>query len=290
MNLIFPNWRSFDHDSKNFASKEKVRTGPLRLSLFHPHFRLVSGQSRGGPTLRHGMGPQPPPIAQRPEAPPPTAVPPGRSSAPAPWARTGPPVTSTIASRGPSGTERAHYLTEQRPMEVPGTVESVTIMTSSCTLEGSSGKESDSDVARAGRSVGRGTSRLRTTVAEIIRTRPEGLDSKKGVEGNKIDLVTNYFKFIKRPDWKLFQYRVDFSPEEDRLGARKGMVRQLSGQLGIYVFDGTMLFSLTKLTDGVNPLTLTTKRPGGPPAGHVSRHPVMYLLRGSDGLHICRCS
>ena len=62
-----------------------------------------------------------------------------------------------------------------------------------------------------GRGATRGT-RDRQDVGFFIRTRPENLTSKKGTEGQKITVTSNYFGLIKKPNWKLLQYRVDFNP------------------------------------------------------------------------------
>jgi len=44
----------------------------------------------------------------------------------------------------------------------------------------------------------------------------------------------------------LYQYRVDFNPEEDRIGIKRSLIAQHRERLGGYLFDGTMLFSGTK--------------------------------------------
>jgi len=41
----------------------------------------------------------------------------------------------------------------------------------------------------------------------------------------------------------LYQYRVDFNPEEDRISTKRGLLAQHREILGGYLFDGTMLFS-----------------------------------------------
>ena len=51
---------------------------------------------------------------------------------------------------------------------------------------------------------------------EPYHTQPAPVDSKPGKLGDKIMLTANYFPFVAKTDWCLYQYRVDFSPEEDR--------------------------------------------------------------------------
>ncbi|XP_011300056.1 protein aubergine [Fopius arisanus] len=98
--------------------------------------------------------------------------------------------------------------------------------------------------------VGRGSLRGRRIVSgEIINTRPEHVTlCKKGISGDVINLTTNYYKILEKPDWCLYQYRVDFKPEEDRTIARKGLLRQHRQALGSYIFDGTVLYTTNRLT------------------------------------------
>ncbi|XP_015598594.1 piwi-like protein Siwi [Cephus cinctus] len=111
------------------------------------------------------------------------------------------------------------------------------------------------DIERAV-SVGRGSSRSRV-VAENISfgrretrgqaplsvTKPSNLISKKGTSGHPLELTTNYFELICKSDWHLYQYHVDFSPEEDRIAVRKGLLRLHEDKLNGYIFDGSSLFT-----------------------------------------------
>lgn len=54
------------------------------------------------------------------------------------------------------------------------------------------------------------------------------------------------------PNWQLYQYRVDFQPEEDRNAVKKEMVRHHKEELGGYLFDGTVLFSSKKYNSDVS--------------------------------------
>ena len=73
-----------------------------------------------------------------------------------------------------------------------------------------------------------------------------------GSYGDKVKLAANYFKLIKHTDWALYQYRVDFSPEEDRTFMRKSLLRAHKEVLGGYIFDGTVLFTSYKLKTDVS--------------------------------------
>lgn len=53
---------------------------------------------------------------------------------------------------------------------------------------------------------------------------------------------------MKTPDWNVFQYRVDFAPEEDRTFQRKRLVREATKDiLAGYLFDGTVLYTPNRL-------------------------------------------
>ena len=64
----------------------------------------------------------------------------------------------------------------------------------------------------AGRGAVRGKRDRPCYVSNFIRTRPETLVSKQGEGGSPLTVAANYFAMIQKPNWKLLQYRVDFSP------------------------------------------------------------------------------
>lgn len=45
----------------------------------------------------------------------------------------------------------------------------------------------------------------------------------------------------------LLQYRVDFTPDVDHIGARKALIRVHEAILGKYLFDGTLLYNISRL-------------------------------------------
>ncbi|XP_077286182.1 piwi like RNA-mediated gene silencing protein aubergine [Arctopsyche grandis] len=106
---------------------------------------------------------------------------------------------------------------------------------------------------------GRGGTRSgRYLESACLRTRPERFDIKTGVQGTPVNLVTNYFKLMTRPNWTLYQYRVDISPEEDRTAVRKSLLRDHRKTLGGYIFDGTVMYTPYKLN--ADPMNLCSKR------------------------------
>jgi aubergine len=66
-----------------------------------------------------------------------------------------------------------------------------------------------------------------------------------GTTGHPIQLMANYFKLCKVTDCILYQYHVDFQPEEDRPHARKAMLKKQSLKGG-YLFDGMILYSAVR--------------------------------------------
>ncbi|KAL4154233.1 hypothetical protein QTP88_002060 [Uroleucon formosanum] len=96
--------------------------------------------------------------------------------------------------------------------------------------------------------IGRGAVRGRRQInLEHYRTqRPQsslGDIGKQGTSGQPVKLLANYFPITSYTNWCLYQYRVAFNPEEDRISTKRGLLAQHRERLGGYLFDGTMLFS-----------------------------------------------
>lgn len=62
-------------------------------------------------------------------------------------------------------------------------------------------------------------------------------------------MQANYFTLLSTTDWCLYQYRVDFAPDEDRTAVRKGLLKPHRSQLDSYIFDGTVLYSRRRMPD-----------------------------------------
>lgn len=70
-----------------------------------------------------------------------------------------------------------------------------------------------------------------------------------GSFGAKINLKSNYFVVESAPPWTLYQYRVDFTPEEDRTHVKKRLFREaVRSILSGYLFDGTLAFTSNRIT------------------------------------------
>ncbi|XP_059612414.1 protein aubergine-like [Phlebotomus argentipes] len=91
--------------------------------------------------------------------------------------------------------------------------------------------------------VSRGARRGNRAITDIVVTRPAQLNTKKGEAGEVLMLVANYFRVLKKPEWNVYKYRVDFSPDIELLANRKALMRRHVSRLGNFQFDGTMIFS-----------------------------------------------
>lgn len=62
-------------------------------------------------------------------------------------------------------------------------------------------------------------------------------------------LRANYFELISTGKWCLYQYRVDFSPEDDNTGRKKRLMRDGMRNVipGGYLFDGSLMFTPVRL-------------------------------------------
>ena len=132
------------------------------------------------------------------------------------------------------------------------------------TLGSGSGENGSSSNGKDGSapSVGRGATRGRRDRADefFLKTRPEALQSKQGEGGVVCNLASNYFELVAKPNWRLLQYRVDMKPDVDHTGVRKALLYAHAEKLPKMIFDGTMMFTTTRLTQDDKPMVLMSKR------------------------------
>ena len=76
----------------------------------------------------------------------------------------------------------------------------------------SSSSESERRIWSLGRGATRGV-RERPPSQMVLWTRPASQNKKQGAGGVNIDLLTNYFSLVQKPDWSLYQYSVTFKPD-----------------------------------------------------------------------------
>ncbi|KAH9632359.1 hypothetical protein HF086_010284 [Spodoptera exigua] len=202
--------------------------GPSGSSLKSP---TSAGPSPISPPAA-GPGPKSPPVT-RPDPKSPSAAGPGPKSPPA-WASPtqgkgpSPPQASTAAQRSARGQHSGDADIQQR-------LQSTHI----------SEKSKPTPSSKAGGS--HQGDKPQSEQASVLRTKPLTLESKKGHSGTAIDVKANYFAVKTTPQWRLYQYHVDFSPDEDNTGVRKGLLRDHAKRLGGYLFDGTVLYTVKRL-------------------------------------------
>jgi hypothetical protein len=96
---------------------------------------------------------------------------------------------------------------------------------------------------------------LTQNMAPLVVEEVKEEKSQQGTSGQKINLLSNYFRVRTCPEWNLFQYQVDFYPVEDDIRARKGLIRSQKEALkSSFIFDGSrMLYTPNKLDSGEEP-------------------------------------
>ena len=53
-----------------------------------------------------------------------------------------------------------------------------------------------------------------------------------GTSGTPLSLATNYFRLNQTPEWSLYQYQVDFTPDIEHLRTRRELLNVHREQLG----------------------------------------------------------
>ena len=144
----------------------------------------------------------------------------------------------------------------------PGAVSDTSSSLASMKISSNSGSVAGSSSMGEGGSVGRGAVRGRRERATdfYVRTRPDTLQSKKGTLGDEMACASNYFALVAKPNWRLLQYRVDMIPEIDHTKVRKALLYHHKDKLPKFMFDGTVLFTTTRLDPDDKPMILTSTR------------------------------
>ncbi|XP_054737592.1 protein aubergine-like [Anastrepha obliqua] len=107
----------------------------------------------------------------------------------------------------------------------------------------------------------RGAVRGKRVLHEVVTSRPSTCITKTGCSGKKVVIQTNYFRVLKKPQWSIHQYRVDFAPDVDMIRLRRAYLAQHKETFGGYIFDGAMLFC-TKYLEKPQMELLTKNREG----------------------------
>ncbi|CAH2076435.1 unnamed protein product, partial [Iphiclides podalirius] len=203
--------------------------------------RAGRGNEGSNPPPRRPGEQQHGPPHQQSAAPGPRPQPPSAWGPPtiAPAVRAGVPMPSVQAGRASHRTTpTTHH---------PGDVDIQQRMQAIDLGQASASGAGDASSAVAGRGCRRGGGRVLPEQTLVLRTRPSSVTSKRGSYGHPLDLISNYFAVETTPQWCLYQYRVDISPDEDSTAVRKGLLKIHSKILGGYLFDGTVLYTIKRL-------------------------------------------
>ncbi|KFP31525.1 Piwi-like 1 [Colius striatus] len=85
-------------------------------------------------------------------------------------------------------------------------------------------------------------------------------ESKTGISGAKIKLISNYYRMLSRPQWVLYQYRVDYSPNMEGRNLRSALLFQHHELLGkTHAFDGSILLMPRQLENKVTKVFANTR-------------------------------
>ena len=89
-------------------------------------------------------------------------------------------------------------------------------------------------------------------------TRREDLATKRGKNGAKIQLKSNYFALERAPFWNIHQYKLRIEPQVDSLRFRNGLINKVFREMEIYlsyIYVGGDLHSSTKIETREHVLT-----------------------------------
>lgn len=94
--------------------------------------------------------------------------------------------------------------------------------------------------------------RVEARIESVLHTRPANCTVKSGSKGDPVKILCNYFEVVNQPDWVLYQYHVDYLPVIDSRRMRIALFRNHDALFPLNkAFDGSTLYSLTKLPDEV---------------------------------------
>ncbi|KAL2751064.1 piwi-like protein Siwi isoform X3 [Vespula maculifrons] len=72
----------------------------------------------------------------------------------------------------------------------------------------------------------------------------------------EITLLANYFKVLSPVNWTLYLYNVEFTPPENRVYMRKGLIKLYKTSFNVFIYDGHVLYLHERLPN----MTLPTKK------------------------------
>lgn len=69
-----------------------------------------------------------------------------------------------------------------------------------------------------------------------------------GTAGEPVTLLANFYRLESQPDWCIYHYHVEFSPNIDSKRVRQGIVREHGHKFvgDTFLFDGMALYTITR--------------------------------------------
>jgi hypothetical protein len=96
---------------------------------------------------------------------------------------------------------------------------------------------------------------------QVLYTRPPNFEVKTGTSGSKVKILCNYFEVLSKPNWVLHQYHVDFAPVVESRRMRIALMHNHDALFPTNkAFDGSTIYSLTKLEQEVSTNLFTKKK------------------------------
>jgi len=108
--------------------------------------------------------------------------------------------------------------------------------------------------------LGRGATRGQRDRVKILLTKPEKVPTKIGAGGTSIDVLSNHFSLQQKPNWKLYQYALIFSPDTTDYKERKALLYQHKETIPKFITDGGRLNTTVKLSADNKEILLTSVR------------------------------
>ncbi len=93
-------------------------------------------------------------------------------------------------------------------------------------------------------------------IESVPYMKPQTCTEKFGTAGSPVPIYCNYFQVVNQPNWILYQYHVDYAPVVDSKRTRLLLMRPHDGLFRNKAFDGSTIYSLTKLPEEVRFLYL----------------------------------
>ncbi|XP_025190347.1 piwi-like protein Siwi [Melanaphis sacchari] len=101
------------------------------------------------------------------------------------------------------------------------------------------------------------------TILSCFKYAPITSVDVKRTSGDRVELLANYFPINSPKNWYLYEYNVDFEIDEHiMISTKTELLDQHREYLGVYLFDGTMLFTSNKLDSNTTEFVSTRRSDG----------------------------